>query len=193
MLRNSGSGSPPSPASSASVASMFPNMALGEIGLQLLRDRTLAGLVHGVSLSSRDSGGSTSASRRRLSAHHPPLSGIAPVLEGVTQKDVDLAALFRLQLDVADPQSEAPGPSRNPEILPCPTLHARGTALRLPAHGLGPRWIAIPSSSWTATTYSLPGSGAPTVMLGAPGDQHMNITAEVASCGQHFVRGTLRT
>jgi hypothetical protein len=27
---------------------------------------------------------------------------------------------------------------------------------RMPAHGSGPMWFAIPSSQWTCTTYSLP-------------------------------------
>jgi hypothetical protein len=27
---------------------------------------------------------------------------------------------------------------------------------RMPAHGSGPMWSAIPSSQWTCTTYSLP-------------------------------------
>src|SRR6516225_6541599 len=33
---------------------------------------------------------------------------------------------------------------------------ASPTASRMPAHGLGPMWAAIPSSQWTCTTYSLP-------------------------------------
>ena len=30
------------------------------------------------------------------------------------------------------------------------------TSSRMPAHGLGPMWVATPSSQWTCTTYSLP-------------------------------------
>ena len=33
---------------------------------------------------------------------------------------------------------------------------ASPTSLRMPAHGLGPMWVATPSSQWTCTTYSLP-------------------------------------
>ena len=31
------------------------------------------------------------------------------------------------------------------------------TSSRMPTHGSGPMWFAIPSSQWTCTTYSLPG------------------------------------
>jgi len=40
---------------------------------------------------------------------------------------------------------------------PLPTLL---TSSRRPPHGSGPMWIAIPSSQWTCTTYSLPVSPA---------------------------------
>jgi hypothetical protein len=33
---------------------------------------------------------------------------------------------------------------------------ASPTSSRMPAHGLGPMWVATPSSQWTCTTYSLP-------------------------------------
>ncbi|MGF6935555.1 hypothetical protein OKW41_004717 [Paraburkholderia sp. UCT70] len=33
---------------------------------------------------------------------------------------------------------------------------ASSTSSRMPAHGSGPMWFAIPSSQWTCTTYSLP-------------------------------------
>src|SRR6516165_1096948 len=33
---------------------------------------------------------------------------------------------------------------------------ASPTSSRVPAHGLGPMWVATPSSQWTCTTYSLP-------------------------------------
>jgi hypothetical protein len=33
---------------------------------------------------------------------------------------------------------------------------ASPTSSRLPAHGLGPMWVASPSSWWTFTSYSLP-------------------------------------
>ena len=33
---------------------------------------------------------------------------------------------------------------------------ASPTSSRMPAHGSGPMWFAIPSSQWTCTTYSLP-------------------------------------
>ena len=33
---------------------------------------------------------------------------------------------------------------------------ASPTSSRMPAHGSGPMWFAIPSSRWTCTTYSLP-------------------------------------
>src|SRR5262249_10383034 len=33
---------------------------------------------------------------------------------------------------------------------------ASPTSSRMPAHGLGPMWVAAPSSQWTCTTYSLP-------------------------------------
>jgi len=37
---------------------------------------------------------------------------------------------------------------------------ASATSSRRPPHGSGPMWIAIPSSQWTCTTYSLPVSPA---------------------------------
>lgn len=38
----------------------------------------------------------------------------------------------------------------------CSPADASPTPSRPPAHGLGPMWIATPSSQWTCTTYSLP-------------------------------------
>jgi hypothetical protein len=37
-----------------------------------------------------------------------------------------------------------------------PPTDASPTSSRVPAHGSGPMWFAIPSSRWTCTTYSLP-------------------------------------
>ena len=38
----------------------------------------------------------------------------------------------------------------------CSPADASPTSSRTPAHGLGSMWVAIPSSQWTFTTYSLP-------------------------------------
>ena len=38
----------------------------------------------------------------------------------------------------------------------CSPADASPTSSRTPAHGLGPMWVATPSSQWTFTTYSLP-------------------------------------
>src|SRR5271165_5030814 len=50
----------------------------------------------------------------------------------------------------------------------CSPANASPTSSRTPAQGLGPMWVATPSSQWTLTTYSLPVSRRTYATLLAP-------------------------
>src|ERR1700719_4563683 len=55
--------------------------------------------------------------------------------------------------------ASAPGISFLSRLNGCPArspADASPKSSRMPAHGSGPMWFAIPSSQWTCTTYSLP-------------------------------------
>src|SRR5262249_42169306 len=67
---------------------------------------------------------------------------------------------------------------------------ASPTSSRMPAHGLGPMWVATPSSQWTCTTYSVPVSRR-TCVKTPPHDMIMTrFSGEVAM--KRFVEGTDR-
>ncbi|MGF6960930.1 hypothetical protein QFZ97_006886 [Paraburkholderia youngii] len=56
-------------------------------------------------------------------------------------------------------QHRHPGSVFYRDSIGCPArtpADASPTSSRMPAHGSGPMWFAIPSSQWTCTTYSLP-------------------------------------